>query len=234
MGTFPLKSLKRPNLFETDSGGSAVQHNQSMSVRCPHCRQNGTFRNALGMAVSYNKTTNENTVSPHSAAIYQCPNRQCHGLIFAISDHNGVAAKIVPPTQLDFDPAGIPSRLLSTLTEAVSCHAAGCYRACALMVRRLIEELCDEQNATGSDLRKRLENLRSKVPMSDALLDGATELRILGNDAAHVVAKEYASIGAEEAELSIEVAKEVLKALYQHHELIERLKKLKTATGPTS
>ena len=68
--------------------------------------------------------------------------------------------------------------------------------------------------------------------LSIALLDGAKELKVLGNDAAHVIAKEYASIGREEAALSIEVAKEILKALYQHKGLVERLQKLRNA-GPT-
>lgn len=70
-------------------------------------------------------------------------------------------------------------------------------------------------------------NLRNKVPLSIALLDGAMELKVLGNDAAHVIAKEYTFIGKEEAELSIEVAKEILKALYQHKSLVERLQRLK-------
>jgi Domain of unknown function (DUF4145) len=129
----------------------------------------------------------------------------------------------------DFVPDGIPPKLVVTLQEAVTCHSAEAYRASAMMVRRLMEELCEEHGASGSNLHQKLGNLRSKVPLSIALLDGAMELKVLGNDAAHVVAKEYASVGKEEAELSIEVAKEILKALYQHKTLVERLQRLKSS-----
>ena len=38
----------------------------------------------------------------------------------------------------------------------------------------------------------------------------------LGNDAAHVESQEYASVGQEEEEAGIAVAKELLKAVYQY------------------
>jgi hypothetical protein len=49
------------------------------------------------------------------------------------------------------------------------------------------------------------------------------ELKALGNDAAHVEAKAYDNIGISEAEDSIELAKEILKALYQLKGLFSRL-----------
>lgn len=42
------------------------------------------------------------------------------------------------------------------------------------------------------------------------------ELKALGNDAEHIEAKAFANIDKEEAELSIELAQEILKARYQH------------------
>ena len=62
------------------------------------------------------------------------------------------------------------------------------------------------------------------------LLDGLDDLRILGNDAAHVEAKVYKQIGKEELDVAIEFAKEVLKAVYQYTSLLGRLKALKN--GP--
>lgn len=50
-----------------------------------------------------------------------------------------------------------------------------------------------------------------------------SELKALGNDAAHVEAKSYNTIGVEESADSIELAKEILKARYQLKGLIERL-----------
>ncbi len=52
--------------------------------------------------------------------------------------------------------------------------------------------------------------------MPEELFDAMDELKALGNDAEHIEAKAFANIDKEEAELSIELAQEILKARYQH------------------
>jgi hypothetical protein len=94
-------------------------------------------------------------------------------------------------------------------------------------VRRLLEELCEDKNASGNDLKARIASLKTSVLIPQELLDAADELRILGNDAAHVEAKAYDAIGPKEASLAIELAKELLKAVYQYSALVSRLKALK-------
>jgi hypothetical protein len=69
--------------------------------------------------------------------------------------------------------------------------------------------------------------LSTSVVIPKELLDAADELRLLGNDAAHVSAKNYDGIGTEQAALAIELAKELLKAVYQYASLVDRLKALK-------
>jgi uncharacterized protein DUF4145 len=118
------------------------------------------------------------------------------------------------------------------LKEAVACHAAGAYRAAAMMVRRLLEEICADNNAKGGDLHKRLEALKTLVVLPHALFDAMGELKALGNDAAHVEARAYDNIGREEAEDSIELAKEILKALYQLKALVGRLQARRGTTTP--
>jgi hypothetical protein len=68
-----------------------------------------------------------------------------------------------------------------------------------------------------------LASLKSAVVLPQPLFDAMNELKALGNDAAHVEAKAYDNIGISEAEDSIELAKEILKALYQLKGLISRL-----------
>jgi hypothetical protein len=65
------------------------------------------------------------------------------------------------------------------------------------------------------------------VVVPQELLDAADELRLLGNDAAHIEAKSYDAIGKDEASLAIELAKELLKAVYQYSSLVNRLRALK-------
>ena len=57
------------------------------------------------------------------------------------------------------------------------------------------------------------------------------ELKALGNDAAHIQAKTYDNIGKDEADDSIELAKEILKARYQLKGLVERLQARKKQTN---
>ena len=47
-----------------------------------------------------------------------------------------------PPECLDFDATDIPEAVKKALIEAISCHSVECYAASALMVRRMLEELC--------------------------------------------------------------------------------------------
>jgi Domain of unknown function (DUF4145) len=141
-----------------------------------------------------------------------------------------VSGKLIesfPPEIIDFDSTNLPPDILSSLEEAIKAHAAGCYRASALMVRRVLEELCEDKKATGGDLKQRLATLGASVVIPKELLDAAGELRLLGNDAAHISAKNYDDIGTEQATLAIELAKELLKAVYQYASLVDRLKALK-------
>jgi hypothetical protein len=101
-----------------------------------------------------------------------------------------------------------------------------------MMVRRLLEEICEENSAAGNNLHDRLANLKNLVVLPQPLFEAMNELKALGNDAAHIEAKAYDSIGPEEAEDSIELAKEILKALYQLKGLLGRLQARKNSTNP--
>ncbi|MEJ7644319.1 MAG: hypothetical protein WKF87_06970 [Chryseolinea sp.] len=53
------------------------------------------------------------------------------------------------------------------------------------------------------------------------------ELRLLGNDAAHIEARVFAEIGPEEIKISLEFTIEILKAVYQYEALVAKLRGLK-------
>ncbi len=71
------------------------------------------------------------------------------------------------------------------------------------------------EQAKGENLRARLEQLGKSVVLPKELVLAATELRLLGNDAAHVESKDYEAVGQEEVELAVEFAREILKGVYQ-------------------
>jgi hypothetical protein len=95
------------------------------------------------------------------------------------------------------------------------------------MVRRTLEEVCSERQATGKDLKARISDLRSKIVIPGELLDAMDELRILGNDAAHIEAKDYDAISDTEVTVAIQFTKEILKSLYQYSSLLAKLRSLK-------
>jgi hypothetical protein len=61
-------------------------------------------------------------------------------------------------------------------------------------LRRTLEVLCDELESPGDDLRQRIEGLRGRVTLPETLFEAITEIRLLGNDAAHVKARNYATV----------------------------------------
>ncbi len=95
------------------------------------------------------------------------------------------------------------------------------------MVRKTLEEVCRDRGATGDNLKKRIRSLGDKVLVPNELLEGADELRLLGNDAAHVESQEFNQVGKDEVEVGIEFAKELLKAVYQYSTLLQKLRALK-------
>lgn len=218
--------FSNPNILAADGYADKIDYNciGSMSIRCPYCNLVGAFR-SFSNGISYRKSTKDKITVEFIAALRMCPNDKCRGIVLTSYSGESKNYKVVVPNErLDFDSTYLPNNIRETLEEAIACHSVGANRAAALMIRRLLEELCHESKASGSNLHARLADLRSKVVLPNELFDAMSALRVLGNDAAHIEAKMYDNIGKEEAEESIELAKEIVKAKYQLKHLVERLK----------
>ena len=140
---------------------------------------------------------------------------------------NGLLVDSYPAETIDFDAANVPVAVQSAFEEAIKCHAQRCFVASAIMVRKTLEELCTDRKAVGPDLKQRIKALGTKVLLPTELLEGLDDLRLLGNDAAHIESREYEKVGQEEVEIGIEFTKEVLKAVYQYSALLSKLRALK-------
>jgi len=225
--------FENENILQMDSNihETHISNIQSISIRCPHCLHVGSFSSVInGLSwTKYEANQSKTRGRVLVATLRTCPNPKCIGLVFVISSGPNLV-KAMPPELIDFNSDNLPDKLISTLKEAISCHAAGAYRASAMMVRRLLEEICDESGATGKDLHARIEALKSKITLPEELFEAMSELKALGNDAAHITAKNYSIIGKDESEDSIELAKEILKSRYQLKSLVDRLRARKSAT----
>lgn len=191
---------------------------ETVSLRCPSCRQVGTF-DGLGQDL-------QTSPDGYIAGQRRCPNPQCRAHAFVVLRNGGVAASY-PPEYIDFDSTAIPETVAATLEEALACHANGCFKASAMMVRRTLEALCGDRGARGENLKAMVVDLGSKIVLPKKLLDALDNLRLLGNDAAHVKSRDYETIGETEVEVAIDFTKEVLKAAYQYSVLVGRLEGLK-------
>lgn len=194
------------------------------SLLCPRCRHWGHFE-----AVLPNDGKPEamrGAMSPYSRIGFRrCPDNSCGAVVYVVwTNHPSI---LYPPVTLDFDPTDIPESIVATFKEALLCNAHGCYVAAAVLVRKTLEVLCSELGATGNNLAARVASLSSKVILPPELLAGLTELRLLGNDAAHVESKSYDQIGTEELSVAIEFTREVLKATFQYGDIVRRLQALR-------
>ena len=75
--------------------------------------------------------------------------------------------------------------------------------------------------------KKRIADLRGKIVIPEELFEAMDELRLLGNDAAHIEAKSYDNISEQELSVAIEFTKELLKGIYQYSTLLTKLRNLK-------
>lgn len=214
---------------------ASTSPDRDVSMRCPNCRKTGIFYpiwNASDVLWYESRDGSPSKdVTVYEAGMRKCPNDECHELVFVVIK-DGRLTTSYPPEAVEINPNGLPTRILTSLQEAATCYSAGCYRAAALMVRRVLEELCDDREAAGRNLKERIAALGQSTILPKELLEAADELRLLGNDAAHIEAKTYDAIEAEEVEAAFELAKELLKAIYQYGSLVSRLRALKKPISP--
>lgn len=217
-GAGPLDNGPVPASIIRVNGVVEVQRCPTVSLRCPSCRQMGTF-DPLGRDL---QSISDDSILGQR----KCPNPRCEAHVFVIIQ--GRAVRSYPPELIDFDSTDVPPAVTAALEEAIACHASGCFRASAMMVRRTLEALCADRGAVGGDLKARIADLGSKIVLPSELLAGLDDLRLLGNDAAHIEARDYDAVNSNEVTVALEFAKEVLKAAYQYASLLKRLRDVRT------
>lgn len=197
-----------------------------VDVTCPVCGRHGSFESINNRDLGFG---GDCWVSHR-----QCPHPSCLAYVLVIMDAKSAntSTEVIacyPPQRIDFDASGIPSGIVNSFEEAITCHANNCYVASAIMVRRTLEEICEEEGADGDNLKARIKDLRDQVTLPKKLFKGMQDLRLLGNDAAHIEAWTFQNIGEEELEVAITFTKELLKAVYQYEELLDELQSLKAS-----
>jgi hypothetical protein len=82
----------------------------------------------------------------------------------------------------------VPETIRTAFGEAISCfEQAKSYTASAIMCRKVLEGICDAAKAKGKTLAAQLKDLHDKGEIDKRLYEWITELRLVGNEAAHDV-----------------------------------------------
>jgi hypothetical protein len=105
----------------------------------------------------------------------------------------------------------VPKDLASDLNEAKMCFAVQCYRACAVMARRCIQNACIAKGAKTDNLVAQIKELTTSGMITKDVEEWATVVRWIGNDAAHPNKDQVAK---EDAEDVLELAEQFLHVIF--------------------
>lgn len=209
--------------FHNSSGNHKTK---PMHINCPFCGGLSNFEQ-VGTPFS----TEYEPGKPFSISTQVCPNQKCKAVVVGVFE-NGILKNTYPGLGRPINTENVPPKIRAAFMESVACFSNSCFVASAIMIRKTLEEICADKGAVGKNLYAKIEDVFKKVSIPKELLDAMHQLRLLGNDAAHIEAEAYEKIGVEELELSIDFTQEIVKALYQYENLLNRLKGLKKTTPP--
>jgi hypothetical protein len=125
----------------------------------------------------------------------------------------------------------IPNSLRLAYEEARSCFRAKAYTATAIMCRKTLEGIADENKITARNLGIALKEMKDKGIIENRLYEWADALRISGNEAAHGV---NSQVSRQDANDILEFTHALLEYVFTFQEKFEQFKKRqrssKTAT----
>lgn len=194
---------------------------------CPGCNREGNL-SPIGQDMTFHSSGGVVAVGSRI-----CPNPKCATHVFVIYgmvSGAGQSTTLIctyPAGRIDFDTDGVPDKVKKAFDEALTCAANECYIGAGMLIRKTLEAVCEDRAAAGGNLKDRIADLKTKVTLPLALFEAMDHLRLLGNDAAHIEAKDYDTIGKPEVTAGVELTKEIIKATYQHKGLLAKLIALK-------
>ncbi len=96
----------------------------------------------------------------------------------------GKPKTLYPQADFHINPV-IPDKLRNTLVEAIQCYRSKSYTATTIMCRRALEGFCTIKGIKERNLSLSIKKLKTDGVINEQLFEWATELRLLGNEAAH-------------------------------------------------
>jgi len=120
--------------------------------------------------------------------------------------------------------ADVPPSVADAAAEAILCMQAGAPRAAILLARAVIEATAKDRGVTKGSLSQKIDQLHERGHIRTYLRDGAHEVRYTGNDMAHGDFPD--AISNADAEVLLQLMREVLMEVYQDQARRERLARM--------
>ena len=174
----------------------------ALSIHCPHCNEK------TALSVSQNLRGHENLWNDKYG-------RQwfigiCNGCGEPCLICNG-GERIYPHPLPSPTDKHIPDDLRRDLDEAKLCFSVQCFRACAVMARRSIQQACITKECKKDNLVEQIAELTEAGHITKDMKEWATLVRWIGNDAAHPGGQ---AVTKEDAEDTLKLAEQFLHILF--------------------
>lgn len=173
--------------------------NRSASTRafiCPHCGKPATATiRGITTRVGHPSDT------PVEYSFVQCG--ECGDVSLEMREDYGDGFSTdtpvtIYPAQRRLSP-DVPRPLRREFDEAQTCFTSKAYKATVVMVRRVLEGACQENNASAGTLVRKLARLKEDGVIDDTIAQWADALRVLGNEGAHYTGRRVSRDDAEDA-----------------------------------
>jgi ferredoxin len=174
----------------------------ALSIHCPHCHQKTAlsfgYNKHRQVCVWTDKYSREWWIGVCNGCGEPC-----------LVCENGFPVYPHPrPTPTD---ALIPEELRHDLDEAKLCFSVQCFRACAVMARRCVQQACLSKGCKQTNLVSQIAELTLAGHITKDIEEWATVVRWIGNDAAHPGGQ---SVSEEDAEDALKLAEQFLHVLF--------------------
>ena len=130
----------------------------------------------------------------------------------------------LPGTQQRESFADVPQSVADAAAEAILCMQVGALRGAIMLARAVIEATAKDKGVTNGSLSQKIDRLHDRGYIRTYLRDGAHEVRYTGNDMAH--GDFPIAIADKDAEVLLQLMREVLMEVYQDPVRRERLVRL--------
>lgn len=196
---------------------------QNIVLKCPHCKSNSTFScvfSAMG------KSQGEY----HPFSVWVC--HYCDKGIFIKQQSSqykhvvegSINKEVIYPADEPNVSEHIPAGIAEDYIEALKCYNFSAYKACVVMARRTIQKTCLNLGADKSKkLWEQIKELNELGKLHSDLSNMATEIRYLGNDAAHPSTDEIDEVNSDDAKEILDFTNELLDDLYVRPEKIRKM-----------